>query len=87
MRNKGSRRTADHSQAKARPPCSKCGKEAHANKDTCPATGRRCLKCGRPNHVPACARVQPTTEKTSEPTQWSVSSRPTHTVGLKKRSF
>jgi len=50
MRNKGPSRTADHSQAQARPPCSKCGNEAHANKDTCPATGRRCRKCGRPNH-------------------------------------
>jgi len=50
MRNKGPSRTADHSQAQARPPCSKCGNEAHANKDTCPATGRRCLKCGRPNY-------------------------------------
>ena len=24
--------------------------EAHASKNSCPATGRRCLKCGRPNH-------------------------------------
>ena len=50
MRNKGLSRTADHSQAQARPPCSKCGNEAQANKDPCPATGRRCFKCGRPNH-------------------------------------
>jgi len=50
MRNKGPSRTADHLQAQPRPPCSKCGNEAHANRDTCPATGRRCLRCGRPNH-------------------------------------
>ena len=50
MRNKGPSRTADPSQAQARPSCTKCGNEAHANKNTCPATGRRCLKCGRLNH-------------------------------------
>ena len=48
MRHKGLSRTAD--QAQARPPCSKCRNEARANKDPCPATGRRCLKCGHPNH-------------------------------------
>ena len=42
--------TADHLQTQARPPCSKCRNEAQANRDPCPATGRRCLKCGRPNH-------------------------------------
>ena len=47
MRNKGPSRTADQSQAQARSSCTKCGNEVHANKDTCPATGRRCLKCGR----------------------------------------
>jgi len=50
MRNKGPSQTADHTQAQPRPPCSKCRNEAHAAKDTCPATGRRCLRCGRPNH-------------------------------------
>ena len=50
MRNKGPSRTADQSQAQARSSCTKCGNEVHANKDTCPATGRRCLKCGRLNH-------------------------------------
>ena len=35
------------------PSCTKCGNEAHVNKNTCPATGRRCLKCGRLNHF-AC---------------------------------
>ena len=28
----------------------KCGNEAHLNKNVCPDTGRRCLKCGRLNH-------------------------------------
>ena len=28
----------------------KCGNEAHVNKNACPDTGRRCLKCGRLNH-------------------------------------
>ena len=46
MRNKGPSHTADPSQAQARP----CGNEAHVNKNTCPATGRRCLKCGHLNH-------------------------------------
>lgn len=50
MRNKGPSRTADPLQAQARPSCTKCGNEAHVNKNTCPATGRRCLKCGRLNH-------------------------------------
>ena len=50
MRNKGLSRTTDPSQAQARPSCTKCGNEAHVNKNTCPATGRRCLKCGRRNH-------------------------------------
>ena len=49
MRNKGPSRTADPSQAQARPSCTKCGNE-HVNKNTRPATGRRCLKCGRLNH-------------------------------------
>ena len=55
MRNKGPSRTSDPSQAQAqaRPSCTKCGNEAHLNKNTCPATGRRCLKCGRMNHF-AC---------------------------------
>ena len=50
MRNKGPSHPADPSQAQARPSCTKCGNEAHVNKNTCPATGRRCLKCGRLNH-------------------------------------
>ena len=50
MRNKGLSRTTDPSQAQARPSCTKSGNEAHVNKNTCPATGRRCLKCGRRNH-------------------------------------
>ena len=50
MRNKGSSRTANPSQAQARPSCTKCGNEAPVNKNTCPATGRRCLKCRCVNH-------------------------------------
>ena len=50
MQNKRPSHSADPSQAQARPSCPKCGNEAHANKNTCPATGRRCLKCGHPNH-------------------------------------
>jgi len=50
MRNKGLSRTADQSQAQARSSYARCGNEVHAKKDTCPATGRRCLKCGRLNH-------------------------------------
>ena len=45
MRNKGPSRTVDSLQAQARPSCTKCGNEAHLNKNTCPATGWRCLKC------------------------------------------
>ena len=50
LRNGGPSRIADHSLAQARPPCTRCGNEAHANKDTCPATGKRCLKCEHLNH-------------------------------------
>ena len=50
MRNKGLSRTTDPSQAQARPSCTKCGNEAHVNKNTCPATGRRFLRCGRLNY-------------------------------------
>ena len=53
MRNKGPSRTADPLQAQATLSCTKCGNEAHVNKNTCPATGRRCLKHGRLNHF-AC---------------------------------
>ena len=34
----------------ARPSCTKRWNEAHVNKNTCPATGRRCLRCGRLNY-------------------------------------
>ena len=57
MRSKGSSRTADQLQAQARSSCAKCGNEVHANKDKCPATGRRYLKCGRLNlfaHMCTC---------------------------------
>ena len=57
MRNKGPSRTPDPSLAQARPSCAKCGNEAHVNKNTCPATGRRCLKCGRPNHFARVCKV------------------------------
>ena len=50
MRNKGPSCTTDPLQAQARLSCTKCGNEANVNKNTCPATGRRCLKCGRLNH-------------------------------------
>ena len=50
MRNKGPSRPADPSQAQARLSFTKCGNESHVNKNTCPATGRRCLKCGCLNH-------------------------------------
>ena len=40
----------DPSQAQTRSSCTKCGNEVHANKDTCPATGRRSHKCGHLNH-------------------------------------
>lgn len=49
-RNKGLNLPADHLQAQARPSCTKCRNKAHVNKNSCPATGRRCLKCGRLNH-------------------------------------
>ena len=50
MRNKEPNRTADPSQAQARPSCTKRWNEAHVNKNTCPATGRRFLRCGRLNY-------------------------------------
>ena len=50
MRNKGPDQPAGCSQVQARPACTKCGNEAHLNKNACPATGRRCLKCGHLNH-------------------------------------
>ena len=50
MRNKGPDQPAGCSQAQARPACTKCGNEAHLNRNACPATGRRCLKYGRLNH-------------------------------------
>ena len=50
MRNKGPDQPAGCSQAQARPACTKCGNEAHLNRNACPATGRRCLKCGRLNN-------------------------------------
>ena len=53
MGNKRPSHTPDPSQAQARPSCTKCWNEAHVNKNTCRATGRRCLKCGRLNHF-AC---------------------------------
>ena len=56
MRSKGPSRTADQFQAQARSSCTKGGNEVHANKDTCPATGRRCLKCGRLNHFASMCR-------------------------------
>ena len=49
-RNKGPNLLADHLQAQSRPSCTKCGNKAHVNKNTCPATDRRCLKCGCLNH-------------------------------------
>ena len=50
MRNKGPDQPAGCSQAQARAACTKCGNEAHLNRNASPATGRRCLKCGRLNH-------------------------------------
>ena len=50
MRSKGPDQTAGRSQAQARSACTNCGNEAHVNKNACPATGRRCIKCGRLNH-------------------------------------
>ena len=50
MRSKGPNQTAARSQAQASPGCTKCGNEAHVNRNACPATGKRCLKCGRLNH-------------------------------------
>lgn len=50
MRNKGTDRPADRSQAPDRPICTKCGNGAHDNRNACPATGRKCFKCGRSNH-------------------------------------
>ena len=84
MRNKGPSHTADHSQAQARPPCSNGGNEAHANKEVQLLEGDA-SDVGVQITLPACARVQPTTGRTSEPMQWSVNSRPTHTVDLVKR--
>ena len=37
--------------------------------------------------LPTCVMVQSASGKTSEPTQYNVSSKPTHTVCLKRRSF
>ncbi|KAK2566494.1 hypothetical protein P5673_009104 [Acropora cervicornis] len=50
MRSKGLDQTAGRAQAQGRPGCTKCGNEAHGGRNVCPATGRRCLKCGRLNH-------------------------------------
>ena len=50
MRSKGPDQTAGRAQAQGRPGCTKCGNEAHGGRNVCPATGRRCLKCGRLNH-------------------------------------
>ena len=50
MTSTGPDQTAGRSQAQARPGRSKCGNEAHVNRNACPPTGRRCLKCGRLNH-------------------------------------
>ena len=53
MGNKRPSHTPDPLQAQARPSCTKCWNEAHVNKNTRLATGRRYLKCGRLNHF-AC---------------------------------
>ena len=50
IRSKGPDQTAGCSQAQARPGCTKCGNEAHVDKNACPVTGRICLKCGHLNH-------------------------------------
>ena len=50
MRCKGPGQTTGRPQAKARPACTKCGNEAHINRNACSATGRRSLKCGCLKH-------------------------------------
>jgi len=83
MRSKGPSRTADHSQAQADHLAARhMPTRIHAQ-----LLERDASSVGVQITLPACARVQPTTGKTSEATQWSVSRTPTHTVGLEMRSF
>ena len=50
MKSKGPGQPTGCPQAWARSACPKCGNEAHTGNNTCPATGRRCLRCGRLGH-------------------------------------
>ena len=87
MRNKGPSRTADPSQAQARPSCTKCGNDSHVNKNTCPATGRRGLKYGCLNHFARVCKGAANDRKDKRATQLSMSSKPMHTACLKRRTF
>ena len=79
MRYKELSCTVEHLQVQARLSCTKCGNEAHANKNTCPATGRRCLKCGRPNHFAHMCKGVATDKKDKQANA--------HTLDIKKSSF